>query len=385
MTALLQASAAAAPDSGALHAPGGRSALLAIQANWQALLPELAMVAGGAVVLIALRRWATRRLTRPGELATGLDDLFLELVRHTGLSFLVFVTLWTAPALLTVPPRLRGPFHLLGELALLIALALWGNAVISWFTRRQLIRSGAQRRVAVTALTALSFAARMILILILLLLALSNLGINVTALLTTLGVAGVAVALALQSVLTDLIGALSIVLNKPFLVGETIQVGDFLGTVEYVGLRTTRIRNLPGEAVFLPNSYLLNNAIHNISRLRERRASLVVRVAFSTSLEQLEKIPGLIAQAVRAAPETRFDRAHLKTFGDWGYEYEVIWFALTADYTRYMDARQRVHLGILKRFQQEGIELGAPARGTVPSPAHADVIDAVGEVYGKNG
>ncbi|HET8649801.1 MAG TPA: mechanosensitive ion channel family protein [Gemmatimonadales bacterium] len=361
----------------------GKAAMRAVQADWTVLLPELAALVIGGAVLFGIRRMADRRLRRPGELATGIDDLVLELVRSTGLGFLFFLVLTIAPSLVAVPSGLRPSFHVVAVLALLVQLAFWGNGVITWFTRRQMIRGGASRPVAVTALTALGFAARLILILLLVLVGLANLGINVTALLTTLGVAGVAVALALQSVLSDLIGALSIVLNRPFLVGETIQSGEFLGTVEYVGLRTTRIRNLSGEELFLPNSYLLNNAIRNLSRLEQRRVSLGLRISYQTTLERLEEIPEIVAEIVRQTPDARFDRAHLKSFGDWGYEYEVVWYATTPDFTRYMDARQRINLAVLRQLQGDGVLLGAPARGTVPAPAHADVVTAVGRVYGS--
>lgn len=360
----------------------GKAAMRAVKADWTVLLPEIGALVVGGVILFGVRRLADRRLRRPGELATGIDDLVLQLIRSTGIGFLIFLTLTLAPSLIAVPAALRPSFRMVAVLALLVQLAFWGNGLITWLTRRQMIRGGARRPVAVTALTALGFAARLLLILLLVLVGLANLGINVTALLTTLGVAGVAVALALQSVLTDLIGALSIVLNRPFLVGETIQSGEFLGTVEYVGLRTTRIRNLSGEELFLPNSYLLNNAIRNLSRLEQRRVSFSLRVSYQTTLDRLEEIPDVLARVIRGTPDARFDRAHLKSFGDWGYEYEVVWYATTPDFTRYMDARQRINLMVLRELQGDGVLLGAPARGTVPSPAHADVVTAVGRVYG---
>jgi small-conductance mechanosensitive channel len=278
-----------------------------------------------------------------------------------------------------VAPGLGPVFRFWTMVAAVIQAGLWGNAAITFGIRRLLRRGGADRQVTVTAATALGFAARVLLFLILLVVALDAAGVQVTTLVAGLGIGSIVVALALQSVLTDLIGALSIVLNRPFLVGDFIETGEHMGTVEYVGLRSTRIRNLPGQELHLPNTYLLQNAIINVSRMGERRVSFSLILAYDTPVDGLARVGGMLKDIIATIPTARFDRAHLKTFGSWGYEYEIVYWILSSDYVVYMDARERINLELLRRFDAEGIHLGSPAAATAGTiAAGGELADSFG-------
>jgi len=168
-------------------------------------------------------------------------------------------------------------------------------------------------------------------------------------------VGGVAVALALQNVLGDLLASLSIVLDKPFVIGDTITVDDLTGKVEQIGMKTTRLRSVGGEQLIFSNSELLKSRIRNWARLSERRVVLAFGVPYSTPADTVERIPDLVREIVERRDLTRFERAHLKGLGASSLDFEAIYWILTPDYGIYMDRQQAVNLGLLRAFDREGI------------------------------
>ena len=208
----------------------------------------------------------------------------------------------------------------------------------------------------------MSFIARVVLWSVIVLMALANLGIDVTALVAGLGVGGIAVALAVQNILGDLFASLTIVLDKPFVLGDFIIVGDYMGTVENVGLKTTRIRSLGGEQLVFGNSDLLSARVRNYKRMNERRIVFKIGVVYGTPHEKVERIPGMIREAVEHQENTRFDRAHFKEYGDSALVFETVYYMLVPDYNAYMDVQEGINLELYRRFQDEGIEFAFPTR-----------------------
>lgn len=195
-----------------------------------------------------------------------------------------------------------------------------------------------------------------------LLLILSNLGVNITSLVASLGIGGLAIALALQTVLSDLISSFSIYMDKPFKVGDFIIVGDDMGVVEKIGFKTTRIRDLQGQQLVISNQELTSTRIHNFKRMQRRRIPVTLGVVYETPHEKLEKIPTLIKDIITKETETEFDRCHFKSYGDFSLNYEYVYFVDTADYNEYMDIQQRINLAINKAFVDEGIEFAYPTQ-----------------------
>ena len=187
-----------------------------------------------------------------------------------------------------------------------------------------------------------------------------NLGFNVTAILTGLGVGGIAIALAAQTILGDLFNYFVIFFDRPFELGDFIIVDDKLGTVEYIGIKTTRIKSLQGEQIVFSNSNLTNSRIHNYKKMLERRVLFKLGVLYDTEKQKLEKIPKMIKSIVEAQADTRFDRAHFSAFGDFSLTIEVVYYVLSADYNRYMDIHERINLSIHESFGQNGIEFAFP-------------------------
>jgi small-conductance mechanosensitive channel len=192
--------------------------------------------------------------------------------------------------------------------------------------------------------------------------ALARLGVNVTALVTGLGIGGIALALAVQNVLGDLLAALAIIFDKPFDVGDSITVGETSGTVERIGLKTTRLRSVAGEQVIVSNSELLKSRIHNFRRLLERRVVLTLGVTYDTSPDLLARIPEMLEEIVSAEQPVRFERAHFSAFGESALRFETVYFVLDSDYTKYMDIQHSINLAVLQRFDKERIRFAYPTR-----------------------
>jgi small-conductance mechanosensitive channel len=208
----------------------------------------------------------------------------------------------------------------------------------------------------------LAFVGRVAVWSIVLLVLLDNLGVDITTLVAGLGVGGVAVALAAQNILGDLFASLSIVLDRPFVVGDFLNVGDFLGTVEKVGIKTTRIRSLSGEQLIFANNDLLGSRIRNYGRMQQRRVVFSIGVTYQTPPEKLAAISDMLREAVEAQQDVRFDRAHFAKYGDFALIYEIVYYCLSADYNRYMDVQQAINIRIYERLAEAGVEFAYPTQ-----------------------
>jgi small-conductance mechanosensitive channel len=191
---------------------------------------------------------------------------------------------------------------------------------------------------------------------------LSNLGINVTTFIASLGIGGVAIALAVQNILGDLFASLSIAVDKPFEVGDAIATPDFFGTVEHVGLKTTRIRADSGEQVVVANAELLKKIVRNYKRMTNRRVVYTLRASPSTPPALAARVPGELRAIVEKKDQVRLDRAHLKTLDQNFIEFEVVYYMLDANYGLFMDTQQAVILESMQMFIDLGISTSTPPR-----------------------
>ena len=257
-----------------------------------------------------------------------------------------------------------------------IQLALWADhiasAVLTWRLAPLQAKSAMRN-----ALSLIQFFVRVAVWSLALLLLFENLGFDVTALVAGLGIGGIAVALAAQSVLGDLFSSLAIVLDRPFEVGDFIVFGDQNGTVEKIGIKTTRIRSLSGEQIACSNTDLMNSRVHNFKRMIERRVLFVLGTTYDTPQDKLESIPGTVREVVEAQELARFDRAHFRSFGDSALEFEVVYWVLSPDYNTYMDVQQAINFAIFRAFGENGIEFAFPTR-TLYVPDLKGVMPAAG-------
>ena len=331
-------------------------------AQW---LVAAGVLVGGTVLLLFLRRIIVARLAALARrTATDVDDLAVDLIRRTRFYFIVAVCLVAGTLALDLPRRWEATRHVFIVIAVLLQLGRWGNGIVSYWIDRYVRRTGRTGSTA-TTLSAIGILAKGLLWSLLVLLALDNLGFEITTIVTGLGIGGVALALAVQNILSDLFSALSIVLDKPFVVGDTITIDTFTGTVEHVGLKTTRLRALTGEQIVMSNSDLLKSRIRNYQGQRERRHVFLVSVRYDTPPDLAARIPGIIREIVEAQPLARFDRSHLMRFGESALDYETVYYVQTGDYNAFMDTQQTINLALLRRFAEEGIKFAFPTRTVV--------------------
>ncbi len=319
------------------------------------LVALLAMGFGKALVVRQLTRIADRT-------ANEMDDMAAEVLARTKLFFLLALAVLAGAHVLVVPDRVLDILEAVAFVALLLQIAIWGNAAIHASLSRYTTRVMEQDAASATTLRFVGFLLRLGLWILIALVALDTADVDITALIAGLGVGGIAVALAVQNILGDLFASLSIVLDKPFVIGDFIIVGDMMGTVEHIGLKTTRIRSLSGEQLVFSNNDLLSSRIRNYKRMNERRAVFSFGVTYQTPMEKLERIPEIVRGVVEERGNTRFDRAHFHRYGPSSLDFEVVYYMLVPDYNAYMDTQQAINLELFGRFQDLGVDFAYPTQ-----------------------
>ncbi|MEW6023399.1 MAG: mechanosensitive ion channel family protein [Pseudomonadota bacterium] len=348
--------------------------------NLESWALAVAITLGVTLALYWLRRFVLHRMqARSGRTDTMADDLVAQMLRNTYIVIMLAMSAYLGALVLELSDKQRLVVSRVAIAALILQLAIWGDTLLrAW---RDHYLSGDGKR---ASRTIICFLSRLALWVVAFLMVLDNFGFNITALVASLGVGGIAVALAVQNILGDLFASLSIMLDKPFEIGDFIIVGDVLGSVEHIGLKTTRLRGLGGEQVIFSNGDLLKSRIHNHKRMDTRRVAFVLRVAYGSSEEQLARIPALIREVVSADPQAAFERAHFFNYGEWSLNFEVVYHFQSPDYLAHMDTQQGILLEIYRRFAREGIRFAHPLSivkladqdGMAPHPAMAPPPDA---------
>jgi len=318
-----------------------------------------------AIVLLAalVKRIAVRRLSRIARrTVTQIDDAVVKALQATRLWLVFIIALEIGTENLKLAVRLTHAIDHLATVAVFVQVGLWLAALFNFWLQRQRSHAMETEVAAASSLSAMGFVGRALLWVVLLLLMLDNLGVNVTTLVASLGVGGIAIGFALQNILGDLFASLSIILDKPFVIGDFITVDAYSGTVENIGIKTSRLRSIDGELLVFGNGDLIKSRLRNYKHLRERRVLFTFGVLYNTPAETLARIPQMVREAVEAQADTRFDRAHFKTFGASSLDFEVVFWTLKPDYNAYMDAQQGLNLALVRRFEQEGIGFAYPTR-----------------------
>jgi small-conductance mechanosensitive channel len=329
--------------------------------------------------LILLKRLAIRQLRfLKGRIDSDVPPVVHETLGRTRYWFLALVGVWAGSLVLLLPLRTATFIGTIMVIGLLFQIAIWGNAAANKWLGRYSERNLDADAAAVTTMRAVVFLARVLGLAIVLLVALDNLGVNITALIAGLGVGGIAVALAVQNILGDLFSSLSIVIDKPFVVGDFIIVGDHLGTVEHIGLKTTRVTSLSGEQLVFSNTDLLQSRIRNFKRMNERRIVFEFSVVYQTSQEQVRKIPDLVREIIERQELARFDRAHFKSFGASALVFEAVYHVLVPDFNQYMDVQQAINLSLLSEFEERQIAFAYPTQTLYVKGAGATSVGASG-------
>jgi small-conductance mechanosensitive channel len=314
-------------------------------------------------LLITIKKLVIRKFSKLAVATDNqIDDLLVDMLKNTKFFILLVASAYVASYAITLKPSIDVLWQKTVILILILQGGLWASAGIS-FALRQTIEKRMERDLSsTTTITFLGFVARLLLWIIVLLLILDNMGVNITGLVAGLGIGGIAVALAVQNILGDLFASLSIVLDKPFVIGDFVVVDSLSGTIEHIGLKTTRIRSLGGEQLVFSNNDLLKSRIRNYKRMSERRIVFSFGVVYQTPLEKMKAIKEIVSDIIKNEENARLDRVHFKEYGDSSLNFEVVYFVNNADYNIYMDVQEAINLEIFRRFQQEGIEFAYPTR-----------------------
>jgi small-conductance mechanosensitive channel len=331
-------------------------------APWRWLIAG-AVAFGIFFVLLLLRRLASKQYAR---LAATAQEEFLEVPLHvasrTTLWFLLIASLYLGLLTLELPPKAARVMLTIFTVACFWQIGLWATTALLAVLERKQRHALAVDRAAAGSLTIISFMARLTIWAFVLLLTLDNLGIEIKPLLAGLGIGGIAVALAAQNILGDLFASLSITLDRPFVLGDSLQIDDFSGTVEYIGVKSTRLRSVNGELIIIPNSNLVASRVRNNTRATDRRVVFTISVSQSTPLEELQKIPALIRSLIEAHSDVRFDRSHFAKITAASFDFEAVYVVKTTEYNRHMDILQEINLRLVEAFEKQGIAFAQPVQ-----------------------
>jgi small-conductance mechanosensitive channel len=325
---------------------------------WTDVLPA---VLAGLVTVIVIRfglKLVVQRLrVLSARTLTSVDDGLVCVLEQTSTALVWVVGLLVGLGLLPLDDRWHGRVSQLWFAVVALQIGLWGQQAVALLLAAQQKRANSAGGAASATATLLGWGLRGALWVVVVLAVLSNMGVNITAFVASLGIGGIAVALAVQNILADLFASLSIAVDKPFEVGDSITVGDVTGTVERVGLKTTRIRSLGGEQIVMSNAELLKRTVANFKRLQTRRALFTFGITIDATADDAAAVPPLVKTLIEADPKLEYVRAHFKGFGENSLNFEVVYRVKDPSYDVYMDHQQALNLALMRALQERGIRL----------------------------
>lgn len=328
-------------------------------------LIALSLIIGGAIVILALKKLIIRRLQKWAASTPGTwDDFIVESISRFVVPIFQGAIIYWAIHLLDLSERTERFVQIVTSIVITYFVMRLISSVVML-----LLKSGVRKQergeIKIKQLGGLMMIINVFIWFLGIVFLLSNWGIEVTPIIAGLGIGGIAVALAAQNILGDLFSYFVIFFDRPFEAGDFIIVDDKMGTIEYVGIKTTQIRALGGEQIIIGNSNLTNSRIHNYKRMVQRRVVFSIDVEYGTPLEVLQTIPPMLKSIVQARKLTTFDRAHFSAYKDWSLRFEVVYFVLSADFNTYMDTQQEINFEIYQEFQKKNINFAFPTQSMV--------------------
>lgn len=314
------------------------------------------------IVIKIFRRQILKRLKIKAEKTkTTLDDFLLRVIDKILSPALYFGAFYVSISMLTLGPFLKKAVDMLALAVVIFCATRFCIELIIyvfslyWAKRGRDIK---EERSLEGILNVIKFIVWTLAVIFFL----DNLGFKISTVIAGLGIGGVAVALAAQTVLKDLFSYFSILFDRPFELGDFIIVGEYLGTIEHIGIKTTRIRSLGGEQVIFSNTDLTDSRVRNYKRMGKRRVVFKLGVIYSTPLEELKEIPKIVGKVIKSIEDAVFDRAHFFEYGDFSLVYEVVYYVLSSDYNKYMDIQQEINFKINEEFKKRNIEFAYPTQ-----------------------
>lgn len=306
------------------------------------------------IVLKRLNIWARKS-------ATTLDDVIVNLIQNIIIPLAYFGAFYLGVNTLALNPLLKKSINIVGLVLVTAYTARLITVIVSYGFRVYLSKRGKDTTLE-RSLKGMLSVIRVIVWGLAIVFFLDNLGFKISTVIAGLGIGGVAVAMAAQAVLKDLFSYFAIVFDRPFEVGDFIIIGDYLGSVEYIGIKTTRIRSLGGEQLIFSNTDLTDSRVRNYKRMKKRRVVFKIGVTYQTKLDQLKEMPKIIEKVIKNVKDTTFDRAHFFSYGDFSLIYEVVYYVIGPDYNKYMDIQQEINFGLKEEFEKQGIDFAYPTQ-----------------------
>lgn len=322
-----------------------------------------AAVFGATFLIVPFVRGRIRaRQQRWQNLENPVLELLALLAARTNRLVLLSFALYFAEKLLKLPAKVDRVFDVVIVFGIAVQCALWGITALRFAIERHYVRVRGDDPGARASVGVLMFVGQLIIWAVFTLLALDNLGINITALVAGMGVGGIAIALAVQTILGDLFGSMSIALDKPFVVGDMLRIDDIEGTVEQVGIKSTRLRSVTGEQIILSNADVLKSRVRNLGRMAERRVALTIGILYETPPDLVDRVSGIVQQVVTAQPDTRFVSCTLARLGDSALEFDAIYFVAASPPPRHAETVDVINRSLLRALAAAQIGIAYPTR-----------------------
>lgn len=330
--------------------------------TFQAYIIAIGIFVAGIILIKILKKIVLYRLKKWAEKTeTTLDDLLIKTIEKSLIPLLYYGVFYSAITSLTLSERASQIIEVASLFVLTFFIVRFISStimfMISYFIKRQ--ERGEEKARQLRGMTVLINIFVWVIGIVFLM---DNLGFDISAVIAGLGIGGIAIALAAQAILGDLFSYFVIFLDRPFEVGDFITVQDKVGTVEYTGIKTTRVRALTGEQLVFSNTDLTNSRIHNFKKMQERRVVFKLGVIYQTTAAQLEEIPKLVRGIIESHSDVRFDRGHFASYGDFSLNFEFVYFVSGSDYVKYMDTQQSINLKIYSEFEKRKIEFAYPTQ-----------------------
>ncbi len=322
-------------------------------------------------VLSRLVKWADKT-------ATTIDDFLIKAIEKSIVPLLYYGAFYVAVKSLSIVPKAEKVVYVVSVVLVtfffLRMITSTIGFVINGYLRKKNKGESKEKEVRgiLTILNVILWSLGFVFLL-------DNLGFNVSAVIAGLGIGGIAIALAAQSILGDLFSYFIIFFDRPFEIGDFIVVADKVGSVEYIGIKTTRVRALGGEQLVFANKDLTNSRIHNYKKMEKRRVVFKIGVTYQTKADKLEEIPGIVKKIIESQEETTFDRGHFASYGDFSLNFEFVYYVIGADYTKYMDIQQAINIQMYKEFENREIEFAYPTQTLFLTKDDNVKSDLVGE------
>ena len=326
----------------------------------------LGIFIGGSAIIFIFKKIVLGRMSKWAESTeTKLDDLLIRALQKSIIPVLNILIFYIAVKALILHPKVERAVDVISIILITFFIIRMITAALrfgldTYIKRKATAEEEAQRRIKqMRGITAIVSFFIWVLGFIFLL---DNLGFEITTVIAGLGIGGIAIALAAQAILGDLFSYFVIFFDRPFEIGDFIVIGEFRGSIEHIGIKTTRVRSLSGEQLVFGNSDLTNSRIQNFKRMDRRRVVFKLGVTYQTPAEKLEEAVKVVEQIIIDHPDVTYDRGHFAAFGPFSLDFEFVYFVLSNDYKQYMDIQQDVNLRVLREFERLGIEFAYPTQ-----------------------